>query len=145
MPHYGRHEHPNLHPKGGGKGSASRGGPYNASRWRKRRRQHLRSHPLCELCWTERGVVTVAEIVHHVEDHRGDVAAFWFGELQSLCREHHETIHGRGNRVQIGEDGWPIEQQEPQLWPTTKTNSAAPAIGSTQQQKTTITKPSTPQ
>jgi len=55
----------------------------------------------------------VAEIVHHVEDHRGNVAAFWFGRLMSLCRWHHEKLHGRNHKVQIGIDGLPIKQEAP--------------------------------
>jgi hypothetical protein len=138
MQKYGRDEHPNLHPRGGGQGRNARGGPYNFSRWRKRRRQHLRSHPLCELCTAE-GRAVVADIVHHVEDHHGNVEKFWFGKLQSLCRMHHERLHGRDVKVQIGVDGLPIEQ-EATLWPMTTTASKAPVTASLQQSKTSTTK-----
>jgi 5-methylcytosine-specific restriction protein A len=113
MPQYGRrNDVSKLHIKGGGQGSANRGGPYNASRWRKRRRHHLMAHPLCEICEAE-GRAVVADIVHHRQDHHGNVEVFWFGALQSLCREHHEKLHGRNHKVQIGIDGLPIKQEAP--------------------------------
>jgi len=110
MPHHGRRDDVSrLHPRGGGRGPNDRGGPYNARRWRRRRRYQLRAHPLCELCEAE-GRAVLADIVHHVEPHDGNVTSFWFGTLQSLCRSHHERIHGRDHRVEIGVDGWPVKQ-----------------------------------
>jgi hypothetical protein len=72
--------------------------------------------PLCRLC-LERGRVTPATIADHVTPHRGDWNAFLLGELQSLCRACHnrdkrfEEI--RGYRLDVGEDGWPLDPKHP--------------------------------
>src|SRR6516165_6898908 len=143
MSRYGRDEHPQLHPRGGGRGRNARGGAYNFYRWRRRRRLHLMSHPLCAMCEAE-GRVMPAEIVHHVEPHDGNVAAFWFGELQSLCRDHHEKLHGRNLKVQIGEDGWPVQQQEAMLWPTASTANASITSATELKLQSRMTKAKTP-
>ena len=52
-------------------------------RWRKRRAEHLRLHPLCVYC-EARGVVRAASIADHIEPHRGDPIKFR-GPLQGLC------------------------------------------------------------
>jgi hypothetical protein len=68
--------------------------------------------PLCEVCLAE-GKVTVADVVHHVEDHRGDRAEFFYGAVQSLCRDCHERHHGRANDSPwIGEDGLPLPPEQ---------------------------------
>jgi 5-methylcytosine-specific restriction enzyme A len=36
--------------------------------------------------------VTAARVADHVTPHKGDVHAFWYGELQSLCSVCHNTI-----------------------------------------------------
>jgi len=65
--------------------------------------------PLCEHCLVK-GLVRPADTVDHVEPHNGDYHRFWYGAVQSLCRQCHEERHGRGNtRPWIGPDGWPIE------------------------------------
>src|SRR5262245_23460878 len=102
-----------LHPKGGGQGRNFRGGAYNHRKWRRRRRYQLMQQPLCELCWTERGIATPATIAHHRVDHHGDRSEFFYGALQSLCREHHERLHGRANdNPWIGEDGLPLPPEQ---------------------------------
>jgi len=58
-------------------------------RWRKRREQQLRDHPLCARC-VEMGIVKAARIADHVTPHRGDPALFE-GPLQSLCKECHDS------------------------------------------------------
>jgi len=62
-------------------------------------------------------VLTPATIADHVTQHHGDPIAFSFGELQSLCKHCHDSdkrfLELRGyERPTIGEDGWPIEDQE---------------------------------
>jgi 5-methylcytosine-specific restriction protein A len=37
------------------------------------------------------GRITAATIADHVVPHRGDVALFFGGELQSLCKTHHDS------------------------------------------------------
>jgi len=102
-----------LHPKGGGRGRHFRRGPYNHRRWRRIRRRKLAQSPLCEVCLGE-GRVHLAEVVHHRIEHEGDRTKFFLvgiNDLQSLCRRHHEMAHGRVvEPVQIGADGWPVEQ-----------------------------------
>jgi hypothetical protein len=61
------------------------------------RRQKFASQPLCELCLSE-GLVRPANTVHHLTEHHGDKTRFFhvsLADLQSLCREHHEKLHGR--------------------------------------------------
>ena len=53
----------------------------------------------------------------HVEPHKGDQQKFFFGELQSLCKLHHEGAKkredARGYSTQIGADGWPVDPRHP--------------------------------
>ena len=101
-----------LHPKGGGQGRNARGGAYNNRRWRRVRRRQLARQPLCERCLAV-NLVRLAEVVHHIEDHGGDRAKFYLGKLESLCRQHHEELHGRTNSTPwTGVDGWPASPQE---------------------------------
>jgi hypothetical protein len=52
--------------------------------------------------------------VHHLTEHHGDKTRFFhvsLADLQSLCRDHHERLHGRKLEPEwIGVDGWPVEQ-----------------------------------
>ena len=101
-----------LHPKGGGIGRNARGGAYNHRRWRRRRRYELMLQPLCTRC-LELGLVTPANVVHHVADHDGDRTQFFYGKTENLCRQHHEELHGRANtRPWIGEDGLPLPPEQ---------------------------------
>ena len=65
-------------------------GPLYDRKWRNRREQQLREHPLCRLCMAIRGKVTAATVADHVIPHRGDLALFE-GELQSLCKSCHDS------------------------------------------------------
>lgn len=62
-----------------------------------------RDHNECQVC-AEMGKVRQAEVVHHIKpvedfpDRFDDLS-----NLVSLCRECHETLHGRGE----AEDEWP--------------------------------------
>jgi 5-methylcytosine-specific restriction protein A len=89
-------------------------GLYSHRRWRKRRARQLDREPLCRMCKAE-DRVTIATIADHIEPHRGDLTKFWTGELQSLCKPHHDATKqsiekggdGRQPRQAIGVDGWP--------------------------------------
>jgi 5-methylcytosine-specific restriction enzyme A len=85
-------------------------------RWKNRARHQLAIHPLCRYCM-ERGIVTPATIADHVEPHRGDINKFWLGELQSLCKNCHDSgkkaEEQRGYRIDIGADGWPLDPNHP--------------------------------
>jgi 5-methylcytosine-specific restriction endonuclease McrA len=59
-------------------------------RWRKRREQQLREHPLCRLCMDLRGIVTAATVADHITPHRNDPVLF-AGPLQSLCKPCHDS------------------------------------------------------
>ena len=59
------------------------------ARWRKARRIHLASEPLCRTCKAE-GRVTAATIVDHIVPHRGNYALFWDQtNWASICAHHH--------------------------------------------------------
>ncbi|HEY2531223.1 MAG TPA: HNH endonuclease [Xanthobacteraceae bacterium] len=89
---------------------------YKTSRWQRLRRLQLRQEPLCKFC-LERGIVTAAIVVDHVQPHRGDWTAFVTGELQSLCEPCHKSVKReielRGYRTDIGLDGLPTDANHP--------------------------------
>ena len=66
-------------------------GPLYDRRWRKRRDRQLREHPLCRLCMDMRARVTLATVADHKEAHRNDPVKFSEGDLQSLCKECHDS------------------------------------------------------
>lgn len=72
--------------------------------WRKARAGYLRSHPLCETCRDEGRRVT-ANVVDHIEPHRGDQDKFWdYDNWQAMCTPCHSRKTatedgGFGNRV----------------------------------------------
>lgn len=70
-------------------------------------------HPLCAFCM-EMDIVTIADVVDHVKPHKGDPVLFWDpGNLQSLCKAHHDGTKQRMERgqtvVRFGADGWPLD------------------------------------
>ena len=89
---------------------------YGKAYWQRRRRVQLAERPLCKFC-ADRGVVTPATVVDHVEPHRGNWNLFVLGELQSLCKACHDSrkaiIEARGYDIAIGADGWPTDPRHP--------------------------------
>ena len=89
---------------------------YKLARWQHLRSHQLRIEPLCAFC-LQRGVVTLATIVDHVEPHRGDVNRFWLGKLQTLCKSCHDStnrlVEQRGYLPDVGPDGWPLDPRHP--------------------------------
>lgn len=82
---------------------------YDSRRWRQMRSLQLSIEPLCRMCQAE-GRVTAATVADHVTPHKGDEALFFRGELQSLCKRHHDSdkqIIERGGkpRPTFGADG----------------------------------------
>ena len=83
---------------------------YGSARWQRVRTLHRRTHPLCEMCKPR---IVEAQVVDHVEPHRGDPEKFWDqANLQSLCLTHHNSDKQRLERGSkpkpvIGNDGWP--------------------------------------
>lgn len=65
-------------------------GPLYDRRWRQRRADQLRAHPLCRLCMAIRGRAVPATVADHIEPHRGDPIKFE-GALQSLCKACHDS------------------------------------------------------
>jgi 5-methylcytosine-specific restriction endonuclease McrA len=63
---------------------------YRTARWLKRRLRQLAREPLCRMC-ALLGRVTAATVADHVTPHRGDLALFFGGELQSLCASCHSS------------------------------------------------------
>ena len=89
---------------------------YGLQRWRRRSALQLKQHPLCAMC-LEHGVVVPAQVADHVVEHHGDPHLFWFGDLQSLCKNHHDSskqqIEHAGFVRDIGTDGFPVDDRHP--------------------------------
>ena len=65
------------------------------SAWQRARRAYLMRHPLCVMC-TREGVTTAAEVVDHIQPHRGDKELFWNEtNWQALCKLHHDSDKAR--------------------------------------------------
>lgn len=98
-----------LHPEGPPKtdkrpNSAARGYDY---RWRKERAFFLADHPFCVECLKKK-INMFAEVVDHIEPHRGNQEKFWnIDNWQSLCMYHHnkktfEEKKQHGKRQAVG-------------------------------------------
>jgi hypothetical protein len=81
---------------------------YNDRTWLKRRAAPLGKTPFCQDC-EARGIVQLAQIVDHVEDHCGSWNEFITSPVRSLCRPCHERKHHRDLRpLYYDLDGWPV-------------------------------------
>lgn len=84
---------------------------YCSSRWLSIRKRQLDEEPLCRLC-AEEGIVTPADTVDHLVNHKGDLVLFFDGKVQSLCKPCHDRHAQRRDRgvdiTPTGLDGWPI-------------------------------------
>ena len=92
---------------------------YQKQKWRNIRRHQLQIEPICAI-HLRKGEVVAAVIADHIEPHRGDLNKFWFGKLQSLCvnchnsLKHIDELRERSDFLHdIGEDGWPIDPRHP--------------------------------
>ena len=66
--------------------------------WRKARMYYLKRHPTCTHCRSE-GVLTMSQVVDHIEPHKGDMALFWDEDnWQSLCVPCHNIKSAREGR-----------------------------------------------
>lgn len=85
---------------------------YNTKRWHRRRRHQLKDHPFCVMC-LENGVYTPGKVADHVKPHRGDEELFFNGELQTLCKTHHDSTKQRQEKSGIivggDESGIPVD------------------------------------
>ena len=82
-------------------------------RWRKLRDAVLATHPLCSFC-SRFGLTVAAEVVDHIDPHRGDPAKFWDrGNLQTLCSSCHNSQKQRmekgGPMLGCDVSGWPVD------------------------------------
>src|SRR5262245_8515506 len=86
---------------------------YGTSRWKRKRLAQLRAHPFCIMCESE-GVITLASVADHVIAHKGDEVLFWTGELQSLCKPHHDSDKRMQELGSVARgcdaDGWPLSR-----------------------------------
>src|SRR5690554_5824865 len=90
---------------------------YNTKAWKQLRAEQLRQEPLCRMC-KEQGRITPATVVDHVKPHKGDRELFFDpGNLQGLCKAHHDgekqRIETRGYSNAVGPDGWPLDPSHP--------------------------------
>jgi hypothetical protein len=65
----------------------------------------------------QQGVVCPATVADHVQAHRRNQRAFWFGTLQSLCAAHHNSskqlVELHGYSTDVDADGWPLDRNHP--------------------------------
>lgn len=100
---------------------------YGLQRWRNRASLQMKLQPVCQMCLKIKKN-TPAEIADHIEPHNGNQMLFWYGELQSLCKQHHSNQKAKIDRgvdvldyditikdysSNIGYDGWPIDVLHP--------------------------------
>lgn len=89
---------------------------YTTEAWLRRRADQLAAEPLCRMC-KEDGTITAATVADHVEPHKGDREKFFNGELQSLCKNHHDGAkareEARGYSGAVGPDGFPTDPRHP--------------------------------
>jgi 5-methylcytosine-specific restriction enzyme A len=92
-------------------GATERGYNY---RWQRESKHFLWQHPLCARC-EQLGRHQLAEVVDHVQPHRGDPGLFWDqANWQTLCKVCHDkkTLLEQGKQCKpkrkIGVDGYPI-------------------------------------
>ncbi|MGH0001317.1 hypothetical protein ACQU0X_14665 [Pseudovibrio ascidiaceicola] len=56
-------------------------------------------------------------VCDHVQPHRGDEYLFYFGDVQTLCPDHHDIVkqreEQRGYSSQVDESGWPVDPNHP--------------------------------
>lgn len=91
---------------------------YKTARWQRLRQMALnRDKGLCRYC-NGQGRTVPAEVVDHIQPHRGDHARFYdLDNLQSLCRPHHDATkqaEERGGYVKGADvDGNPVDPGHP--------------------------------
>lgn len=89
---------------------------YFTKRWMRLRSEQLSAHPLCAMCLGV-GRVEEATVVDHVKPHRGDPHLFFEGQLQSLCKIHHDRTkqaeEHAGYSLAVGIDGFPLDPDHP--------------------------------
>ncbi len=78
---------------------------YSRAAWKRLRAAQLQRQPLCKMC-ERAGVITPAGVVDHVVAHKGNEALFFSpGNLQSLCKLHHDAAKQKAEKHGIAEIG----------------------------------------
>ncbi len=89
---------------------------YNSRQWRSTRLAQITAEPLCRRCLAG-GLTVAATVADHVVAHRGDVQAFWNGDLQSLCASCHSSAKQRQEKggwdSSADLDGYPVDPNHP--------------------------------
>jgi 5-methylcytosine-specific restriction protein A len=89
---------------------------YNSKRWKLYRKHQLAREPFCRMC-REEGRAIFATVADHIEPHRDNYRSFYFGELQSLCKVHHDAakkrMEFRGYNTQVDRFGYPVDPKHP--------------------------------
>ena len=67
---------------------------YDSYAWKKLRRRVKRKYPLCEIC-KARGETSLTTVVHHIIEVASGGEFYDPSNLQALCRDCHDEIHGR--------------------------------------------------
>jgi 5-methylcytosine-specific restriction protein A len=90
---------------------------YKTARWLHLREAQLFREPLCQRC-KGRGVVRIAEVVHHKVAHKGNHELFFdAGNLASSCKPCHDSteqvIEVRGFEMGCDVAGRPLDKNHP--------------------------------
>ena len=89
---------------------------YTHKRWRQMCRHRLSIEPMCRIYMRE-GRTTFALVADHITPHRGNLAKFWSGPLQSLCKCCHDSRKQQQERRRFmrgaGLDGMPLDPNHP--------------------------------
>lgn len=91
---------------------------YKTTLWKRRRLAFLAVHPTCWRCWHDRGKLTPATVVHHVQPHGGDWEKFRDEDnWRASCKRCHDSTEQRIERTGydrgVGKDGWPTDPLHP--------------------------------
>lgn len=65
------------------------------SKWSKFAKQYRKNNPLCQKCLYISGKPVKSEVVHHIRPLKIGGAKYRHDNLQALCNDCHEKIHGR--------------------------------------------------
>src|SRR5262245_51674374 len=82
---------------------------YQTKWWKAVTKKWKEMNPICSMC-KRNGKATPVDVVDHKIPHRGNPVLFFnWGNLQSLCYFHHNSIkahHERQAKLQTSNDGW---------------------------------------
>jgi len=92
---------------------------YGSGRWKRLRKLHLSRRPFCQ-CPHHDGQRIPANVVDHIQAHKGDVKLFWNTKnLQSMTKQCHDKFKqsqesgGHGFDMGCNEKGEPLNADHP--------------------------------